>query len=292
MKTCTLCNSNVIVHRFDVGDYPLWHCKGCGFEWLHPQPDDAVLGEIYSAQYHQNRIAGGNIHTEMKTKVFSGSVEKAMLPPAATVLDVGCAEGDLLALLHKAGHHVYGIEYASFAANLCVQKFGKDNIHCGVLEDIPFSAVSFDAVFLMDVLEHVRDPLTTLREVHRRLKPDGILVLHLPNVASLSRRLMYKAWPHYLMEHLFYFSPATIAAALHQTGFQKTLQSSFKKPLSIFYLATVLSGKKERAIYGFFLTLKTILKMLPKALTHKMFYLPCGEMLVIAKKNSGKNLPS
>ncbi len=284
MKTCILCNSDKIVHRFDIGDYPLWHCTGCGFEWLHPQPSDAVLAEIYSSGYHQNRIAGGSIHAEMKTKVFSGSVEKAMLPPAATVLDVGCAEGDLLALLHKAGHHVYGIEYSSFAANLCVQQFGKDKIHCGVLEDDPFDGLSFDAIFLMDVLEHVRDPLATLRTVHRRLKPNGTLVLSLPNVASLSRRLMHKAWPHYLMEHLSYFSPSTITRALQSTAFQQTLQQSFHKPLSLDYLTGLLVNKPERPIRFVWRFLSILIKIFPKSLTQKLLYLPCGQMLVIAKK--------
>jgi SAM-dependent methyltransferase len=248
MNSCPLCKNQTIIHRFDVGNYPLWHCKNCGFEWLHPQPSDAALAEIYSSGYHENRITGGGRHTEMKKKVFSKSIEKAMLPPAATVLDVGCAEGDLLALLHNLGHNIYGLEYSSFAADLCAQHLGQDKIHCGVLEDDPFDSVSFDAVFLMDVLEHVRDPLTTLRTVHRRLKPDGTLVLSLPNVESLSRRLMHKAWPHYLMEHLSYFSPPTIVWALQKTGFQPTLQQPFHKPLSLDYLAGLLVNKPERPI--------------------------------------------
>jgi hypothetical protein len=116
------------------------------------------------------------------------------------------------------------------------------------------------------------------------LKPNGTLVLTLPNVASLSQKLMHKTWPHYLLEHLFYFSPATIAAALQQTGFQQTLQQPFNKPLSLDYLTGLLVERPERAIRWVWRSVQAMLKILPNAITQKLLYLPCGQMVVIAQK--------
>jgi hypothetical protein len=56
MESCYLCHSPEVIHRFDIGEYPLLRCKACGLEWLSPQPDDAVLGEIYGSQYHESRM--------------------------------------------------------------------------------------------------------------------------------------------------------------------------------------------------------------------------------------------
>jgi len=285
MDFCYLCHSSEVIHRFDIGHYPLLHCKACGLEWLCPQPDDAVLGEIYSSQYHENRMQSAGVgYSAMKEKTFKNILSEANIPPQATVLDVGCAEGDLLRVLQGAGHRVYGIEYSSYAAGLCAKEFGHDKIHCGELKDAPFPDIIFDAIFLMDVLEHTRDPLNVLKDVHRRLKPNGIVVLSLPNVASLSRRLMYKTWPHYLIEHLFYFSPKTIALALQQTEFRIMLQKPFNKPLSLDYLTGLLVERPKRSIRFIWRSLRAILKWFPKAMTQKLLYLPCGQMLIMAKK--------
>ena len=285
MKNCTLCNSDKIVHRFDIGDYPLWHCNSCGFEWLHPQPDDAVLGEIYSAQYHDSRIQSAGIgYSAMKQKTFENILEKANISPRSTVLDIGCAEGDFLRVLHTKGHAVYGIDYSSYATELCHKEFGKERIHCGELHDMPFSDVCFDAIFMIDVLEHTRDPLQVLHELQKYLKPEGKLVLILPNLEGLLRKVMGKAWPHYLIEHLFYFSPKTIIYALQANSFHPSLVRTFPKILSIEYIAGWFKTRGQGTQKRFFTIIGSVLCFIPSVLRKRLWNIPCGQMLVIAKK--------
>jgi 2-polyprenyl-3-methyl-5-hydroxy-6-metoxy-1,4-benzoquinol methylase len=282
MESCYLCHSPEVIHRFDIGEYPLLHCKACGLEWLSPQPDDAVLGEIYGSQYHESRMQSAGVgYSAMKQKTFEAILAKVHLSSQATVLDIGCAEGDLLRVLQTAGHTVYGIDCSSYAAALCQKEFGLENIHCGELSEAPFSDVCFDAVFMIDVLEHTRDPIQILSNLQKYLKPNGKLVLVLPNVGGSLRKTMGKAWPHYLIEHLFYFSPKTIQYVLQKASFQEPLVRTFPKILSIEYIAGWFKTRRKGV---FFTILGSALYFIPSVIRKRLWTIPCGQMLVIAQK--------
>jgi 2-polyprenyl-3-methyl-5-hydroxy-6-metoxy-1,4-benzoquinol methylase len=90
----------------------------------------------------------------------------------------------------------------------------------GLLEEVDFPPDGFEAVTLWDVLEHVGRPSDTLRRVQRWLADGGYLFLNLPDVSSWTARLMGRHWVLLLREHLWYFSPATMAAMLRRTGFE------------------------------------------------------------------------
>ena len=62
-------------------------------------------------------------------------------------------------------------------------------MHHGALEDLHLPRASFDAIVLNHVLEHVRDPRSTLEEVGRLLREDGLVRIEVPNLAGLSARI-------------------------------------------------------------------------------------------------------
>jgi 2-polyprenyl-3-methyl-5-hydroxy-6-metoxy-1,4-benzoquinol methylase len=87
------------------------------------------------------------------------------------------------------------------------------------LESGGFAPASFDAVSLFDVLEHLFDPVRTLRDCAALLKPGGIIFLYVPNYDSASRLLMGKdahfIWPTH---HLNYYTPQTIRDLMQRQG--------------------------------------------------------------------------
>jgi SAM-dependent methyltransferase len=136
------------------------------------------------------------------------------------VLDVGCATGDLLLAIREAGNpDVTGVEPGARAAKVARQRGLR--VHVGGLEDARFDAGSFDTILLSHTLEHVRDPIATLREIRRVLRPGGALVLWLPNVESIEARLLGRYWIGYdAPRHLTTFGLTTLSRALAATGFQ------------------------------------------------------------------------
>src|SRR5688572_27606678 len=107
------------------------------------------------------------------------------------VLDVGCANGYLGKVLKDRGCTVVGVEIDAEAARDAKEVL--DEVVVGSLEELDlaerFGPERFDVVVFGDVLEHLRDPLVTLRQARRVLRPSGHIVISLPNVAHGSVRL-------------------------------------------------------------------------------------------------------
>lgn len=109
------------------------------------------------------------------------------LPLGGSVLDVGCAHGGLLERLDgRAGRRV-GIEVDPIAA-ATAQRFA-DVVHVSSVDAAPVGAERFDVVVLGDVLEHLADPETALRQCAQWTDVGGVVVVSLPNVAHWSVRL-------------------------------------------------------------------------------------------------------
>lgn len=107
-------------------------------------------------------------------------------------LDVGCSSGSLLLKLRERGWDAQGVEIAESPA-MVAKRLGFD-VHIGTLESSSFEDGRFDAVFAMMVIEHVPDPIATLREIRRLLVPGGLLVISVPNFGCWERVVFGRYW--------------------------------------------------------------------------------------------------
>jgi SAM-dependent methyltransferase len=125
----------------------------------------------------------------------------------------------LLAAVRAAGNpRVIGVEPDPGAAGAARAR-GLD-VRLGDLETAGFADERFDTVVMSHALEHVRDPIATLREVARVVRPGGALLLWLPNAASLEARVLRTHWIGYdAPRHLTTFGIATLTHALSCAGF-------------------------------------------------------------------------
>lgn len=107
------------------------------------------------------------------------------------MLDVGCGDGVLVDLLRRHGAKPLGMDAEHLALDLAkgeLRKGGFDGaLIVGSCEAIPFRPASFDAVFAVEVLEHLRNPLQFVNQACRLLKEDGTLVLTTPNRRAYGR---------------------------------------------------------------------------------------------------------
>jgi 2-polyprenyl-3-methyl-5-hydroxy-6-metoxy-1,4-benzoquinol methylase len=109
------------------------------------------------------------------------------------LLDVGCGGGTLLGLLKQQGFNTLGVDFSAEAADVAERENGV-RVVVGSLEQARFPDRSFAVVTLFHVMEHVTNPRDVLAEVWRILKPGGVMILQVPNIASWQFKAFGARW--------------------------------------------------------------------------------------------------
>ncbi len=198
----------------------LHRCSGCGTEFVDPQPSDERLAEIYGPAYYEpwHHESAENVRVS-KELTFAPILAAAELMQGQRLLDVGCATGQFLGLAARAGLNVYGVDLNADAIDAARLAVPEASFHTGTMADEPFPGEQFDAVMMVDFIEHVRSPEQELTMIAQRLAPQGKIVISTPRVDSGVRRLTGKYWPQYREEHLTYFSASGMHALMQRIGF-------------------------------------------------------------------------
>ncbi|CAN5656040.1 class I SAM-dependent methyltransferase [soil metagenome] len=200
--------------------FTLARCANCGLLRLHPQPDGDILDAAYPDDYAPFNRPGlsGRIKRLLERKGI-GDIW-AYLQPPRPILDVGCAGGELLDLIRRAGNpDVHGLEPDSYAVDLA-RKRGIP-VTEGYLEEAGFPDERFSTVLLDHVLEHVVDPDVFMAEARRILIGGGAVVIWLPNADSYAARVLGSYWMGYdAPRHLTTFSLDTLSKLLEKHRFR------------------------------------------------------------------------
>jgi len=137
------------------------------------------------------------------------------------LLDVGCSTGALLMTAQRCQIDGEGVEPAKRAAQ-AAQAAGL-KVFNGTLAEASIPPGSFQAVTLMEVIEHLRDPGEVLREVRRILMPSGVLIVGTGNAASWTVGLMKGSWDYFQVSrhggHISFYSPRSLDLLASRCGF-------------------------------------------------------------------------
>ena len=241
VKACHICESVRVYYLFTTSDYRVVRCDNCGLVFLNPQPSNEELGKIYGANYFlgSDSAEGRQAVTEIKqatASLYLSEIRRYRGPESGRLLEIGCGDGDFLVLAEADGWQVTGIEYSSAACEKTRKRLKNGEVLCGELQSARLPAASFDLCAISDVLEHVRSPLDFLLEIHRVLKPGGILFVATPSIDSWSARFMRQKWMEFKPEHLTYFDRQTLQMALFRAGFRDVIVQPGWKILNFDYV--------------------------------------------------------
>ncbi len=231
--------------------FAIQQCAACSFQFTNPRPDFANIGRYYESEEYvsHNSGAGGVINQAYKVARFFTMRRKVALlnkqaPRKGKLLDYGCGTGHFLAAAKASGWQVAGLEPNPRAREEASRRVGQP---IGMESLLTFEPGSFEAITLWHVLEHVHELNDTLQQLIRLLKPDGVLIIAVPNVDSLDAQHYRQDWAAYdVPRHLYHFSPKTMTQLLKKH--KMTVREVLPMMLDAYYVSML--SEKHRAERG------------------------------------------
>ncbi|HEY8152793.1 MAG TPA: class I SAM-dependent methyltransferase [Myxococcota bacterium] len=232
---CALCGSGdaeLAASGFDFeystapNEFRFLRCLACAHEYLSPRPAASDLSVIYPPNYYAFAGPGNPLVARLRRRWEAGKVRlyRALVGAGPRrLLDVGCGDGRFLSLLREFGApewELVGIDFDEAAAARC-RALGFE-AYAGRIEDLPVAEGTLDAVIMLQLIEHVEDPVAISRAVFRLLRPGGVFVVETPNLGGLDHRWFQgRWWGHYhFPRHWNLFSTASLRRMLEAAGFQ------------------------------------------------------------------------
>jgi len=213
IQPCPLCGSSSFTplarhDRYLMGITTVG-CNQCGLVQTNPRPNLRALNDFYRFEYRRfyqgmrkpNQAYIAALHKDVRLQYTADYfVSELDVPPHAVVLDFGCGEGSLFAAMRKAGlaGEFYGIEL-----NAEFGQFASELGNATVFNQIK-SPQPVDLLIINHVLEHLLDPVGTLKEVAELLSPSGRIYIDVPDVEE------YASINDLHLAHLLHFSARTL----------------------------------------------------------------------------------
>ncbi|MEP0845231.1 MAG: class I SAM-dependent methyltransferase [Phycisphaerae bacterium] len=204
----------------------LLRCPRCGLGWWPWPAFDP--GAFYDRDYFQSESSAKGYcdYASMEAGVRRTATTRlrriarlAAAPRGAArrLFEIGCGTGVFLDEARRAGWQAEGLEVSRFAAD--VARGRGLPVTCAPAEHCGIEVGAYDCVALWDVVEHLRDPVRTLRTAAAGLRPGGVLALSTGDLSSLCARLSGCHWHLYnLPEHLYFFTPLALRRTIAQAG--------------------------------------------------------------------------
>jgi len=229
--------------------YELWRCRGCGTAVTFPRERDPLAEGLYETGVYAPPDGVLDLLLEPLRRIAERDRMRflTLLEPGARVFEVGAGDGRFLSRLARRGYRVEGLEPAGDGTRAAGVQ-----VRAVTVEEAGPPAAGPDAVIAWHVLEHLDDPAAALAKIRSWLGPGGILVLAVPNLASLQARLTGDRWFHQdVPRHRTHFTPRGLRAALRRTGFRPLRESHLlieQNPLGMWQsLLNALTSERDVA---------------------------------------------
>jgi SAM-dependent methyltransferase len=201
----------------------MFRCSACRTAFVHPTPSDEELTRFYNT-YHLGDDQGGT-YDAVEARMQADFPAKVALVKSATggnpgrVLDVGCGKGYFVKACRDAGIDAQGCDLSESGVAFAREKLGVPAT-AGLLRDLIPTLGQFDTATFWATIEHLPDPVGTLRDIHAVLKPGGRLLMDTGIGADWLDNLLPGCAQWYNPpEHLFVFSGAGLRKAVELSGF-------------------------------------------------------------------------
>ncbi len=221
VPACTLCGSRDSRERFRVPPYGYRACLGCGLVRLSPRVTLSDLPRLYESLYrdyyspHQQPL-----EEQLRNPSFAyRSRRLSRFARGPRLFEIGCGDGNFLAVMRALGWAVSGSEVNEAGARAARERHAID---VNVISFDSFQLPGdYEAVGMYHVLEHLYDPRSVLAAIRQALAPGGVFHLQVPNIRSIDGRLGREVWWGLRCpQHTYLYEPRHLRRLLWEEGFR------------------------------------------------------------------------
>lgn len=254
-------------HSVSGEEFELIQNPEYGFLETTPQPSSDKLPDYYkSDDYISHTDSQRNLFEKAYHFVRSISLKKkfglinSFTSESKTLLDVGCGTGDFLQIAKQNNWHIFGIEPDDQARKIANKK--TDNSVFETEQLLKFEAHSFDVITLWHVLEHLPNLEEHTSIFKKLLKPNGTLIIAVPNYKSYDAKYYKQHWAAYdVPRHLWHFDKTSISKLISKVSMEVI---KIKPMIFDAFYVSLLSEKyktgKMNPLKGFWIGLLSNLK--------------------------------
>lgn len=234
LTNCPICNSEsihdwmtVTDHMITKENFVIQECKTCNFHFTNPRPSLEVIGNYYkSEEYISHSSTNKGIINRLYNAVRShtlkqkrGILEK--ITSGRKLLDIGSGTGHFANECSSNGWNVTGLEPDNDARQFALDTF---NIVLSPIEELYTQEKnSFDVITMWHVLEHVYNLQEDVAQLTSLLKPNGYLIIAVPNKNSFDAQLYKDIWAAYdVPRHLYHFTEENMIQLISKFGLEHT----------------------------------------------------------------------
>lgn len=222
---CPVCTSNHRQFPFRLhGSYRVARCTACGLHYLYPRLTEAAMQEVYrESSYYAGGACGYADASYSAQETALRATFKRLLRNLARrrltggdLLEVGCGYGYLLDEARSFFDRRVGTDFSNEAAEIA--RVTGAEVFVGGIEQVPPER-KFDCIIAIQVIEHVYQPLSFVKQVASHTKTGGHIVVATPDIGGALRKTMGRRWPSFKVpEHVVYFNFQSLRALMHQAG--------------------------------------------------------------------------
>ncbi len=210
-------------------------CGSCGFVFSRNIPDDEFLNDYYRLAFKRESelvCIEPDFDPEARLRVI-----RRYVGAGDAVWEIGASTGEFVERLNREGYVASGIDPIEKSSDLVAQEgiFGSGGVEAATEKRC-------DAAVAYYVLEHITRPRSWLGEVRRFLKPEGTLVVEVPDFSRCPEESLFP-------EHMLHFTPYHLRTLLESVGFE-VLSASEDKPSRHFGFVTVARMRRDNETIG------------------------------------------
>ncbi|WP_353722686.1 class I SAM-dependent methyltransferase [Dyadobacter sp. 676] len=257
LDKCPVCQQSSFSNYLNVEDYTVSHkeftiqqCNSCYFLFTNPRPSEEQIGAYYESQdYISHHDDARDLMSKAYTSVRNHTIEQkvklinSLVQPKGTLLDIGCGTGSFLSAVKQDGWKTFGTEPDPGAREIASKRVGA-TIFEGITEQT-LDTQLYDIITLWHVLEHVHKLNETIDWLQNHLRPNGRIIIAVPNPQSHDAAKYGRFWAAYdVPRHLYHFTRASMKNLLqrHDLVVKKILPMWFDS----FYVSMLSTKYKNK----------------------------------------------